>query len=764
MPTEIPGGVYHAPLPVANDFHVPSGTGLWPASDLSSVKRPLPGQPPGKTQVDRSQIGVSVNTTGSKAQSGSSGGGNCYVSSSLPRQSVDEFKSLFGSTAGQIKTRGRSPMGVEPPPLSLNVVPGSYAIEPTAPFQPEANHPGVFIDASGQRFVTVGSKHYAIRYEKDDGAWRIYDSRNPSRPSYPVRFSAQRNWELRVDIGLKGGAPKIDPAKEKNIVERLKEGNLSFAEIARRQGVDERTVGKIAAKLGITSSYANAAPGITPDQRRQIADVLRAGQMSQKKIAAQFSVCRWTVAKIAKDHNLASAHTNAAQRATPEQKQRIIDLLRERRLPHGAIARQVGVTRWTVFNIARQQRIPPAFANKGPRVASPQRRQIAELLSENKLSRKKIAGVVGVGPSTVDRVAWTQPTHTPKPRATPEKVRQIERLFVEASLKPGEIAKRVKLSSVTVCKTLATAGLRLKGKAANSLDETKHIFDLRDQGKTHAQIAAKLKISEKRVSTILRHVNPESGKRSWWNASAQERTNVIRRLDAGEAGRKIAKELSLPLETVRGIANQHVQARNELVSDLIQRGKSPQDVAKLLGMKERVVKRLVHQSPADTHDRRPATAGQKARAVELFTRGESYMQVADELGLSHWEAHMLSSAFRRRVVESIPLDKRKAAIALSREFGDATIDIARHLELEEYAVTVLLQEHGADTLVHYPSQQASHVPSTSKAGASYEPAPELTLEQQETAWRLLGTGLSIEDAAREMNVHGESVARLFDPF
>lgn len=98
---------------------------------------------------------------------------------------------------GVAASRAFTPAGL-PEGYALQGIPSSYGPSAT---------PGVHVDAaSGQKFIIADRQAFAVRYDRDNATYRIYDPANPTRPAYPVRFDTQTaKWAIHQDVGLQGG-------------------------------------------------------------------------------------------------------------------------------------------------------------------------------------------------------------------------------------------------------------------------------------------------------------------------------------------------------------------------------------------------------------------------------------------------------------------------------------------------------------------------------------------------------------------------------
>ncbi len=85
--------------------------------------------------------------------------------------------------------------------------PAHYALDAIPDEYATSAKPGVYVNRNGgSNFIVANDRAYAVSYDKDNGTYRILDSSNPSRFSYPVRRNPETGqWEIHNDVGLKGG-------------------------------------------------------------------------------------------------------------------------------------------------------------------------------------------------------------------------------------------------------------------------------------------------------------------------------------------------------------------------------------------------------------------------------------------------------------------------------------------------------------------------------------------------------------------------------
>lgn len=101
-------------------------------------------------------------------------------------------------------------------------LPTRYAQKPSGRLQADPDSPGVFRDDKQQAYIKADGETYPVRFDKDNGTWRVYRPDDPAKPQYPVRVDAQGNWQVHNDVGLKGGGgdarrPGVDGARQGDV-------------------------------------------------------------------------------------------------------------------------------------------------------------------------------------------------------------------------------------------------------------------------------------------------------------------------------------------------------------------------------------------------------------------------------------------------------------------------------------------------------------------------------------------------------------------
>ncbi|CAB3746423.1 hypothetical protein [Paraburkholderia solisilvae] len=112
-----------------------------------------------------------------------------------------------GTTAGsrsQIRGRGASgahQTGSTPP------LPDAYIGQPQGDLRADPRHAGIVIDASGQPYVALDNRYYAVRNDPTNGTWRAVQLQDPAKPGIPIRQDRSGNWQPDAGVGLPGGSP-----------------------------------------------------------------------------------------------------------------------------------------------------------------------------------------------------------------------------------------------------------------------------------------------------------------------------------------------------------------------------------------------------------------------------------------------------------------------------------------------------------------------------------------------------------------------------
>ncbi|ACD19564.1 helix-turn-helix domain-containing protein [Paraburkholderia phytofirmans] len=588
-----------------------------------------------------------------------------------------------------------------------HVVPGSLR---------RGAQPGILEDSKGDRYIELGGKAYRVRFDRDNDTWRVFDPAASWRPQYPVRLNEKTNtWEVHGDVGLMGGKPKISDGVVQEIVRLLKEGDMSQQQIATRMGVSMAFVRNTASDYSIRQS----APGsvrnqpIPPATREAAIRLLREGDLSRSDIAARLGISRAFVSTLAKSNNIAVL----ANTISPEIRLQVEKLLAEGSLSTTEIGRKVGISANSVLNIRSGMKSLPAH-RWHRKITAAVRADIIRQLTEG-ASQREVARANGVSRNSVWRIARQErlPVKVLRAPATPEQIDQV--------------------------------------------------FALRGQGKTIRVVASTVGLSETTVKDICANVNADTYKRSWWDTTPEKRTAVLRQLDQGKAAKEIAKEQGLPVETVRGIANQQRMARDSLASELLREGQSFIEVGDKLGIPPEYVLRLRHKVPPGTHDIHDIqlNSADGAVAEDMFKKGYTREDVAEKLGISLWKAHSLANEYRSKTMDSV-MPKQLADLVAALDDQDRTFttgELARATGLPETTVMVVEREYEMGSIVsHAASPQPGPSHGTASVGVSYEWIRPLTAEQEGQAIRALDDGQRLKQVADGLHVDVAAVERLYE--
>ena len=579
---------------------------------------------------------------------------------------------------------------------------------------------GILVDAKGDRYIELGGKAYHARFDRDTDSWRVFSKGADLKPQYPVRLNeTSQKWELDHEVGLRGGAPnKISHEVRQEVIRLLNEEELPSNRIAKKLGISARAVRRIAKEEKIIPFAAASfkyAP-ISDGTRRDIVKLLKDGVL-RGQIAAQLDVSRTTVNNIAKQIGITLPASGASFRRTisPEIRAKAIEMLKKD-ISRREISRQLDISSASVTNIARKNNIPlsAAASLRTLKTTDGDRQIIIKLLNERVLKRD-IAAQTGVSQATISHIARQERITTSMPKGvTPEQIDQI--------------------------------------------------FALKDEGKPIGHIADALKFSESKVSDILVNYNPNTYKRSWWNTTPENRTAAIQQLDEGKPSREVARDLKLPFETVRGIANEHRMARDSLASELLAQGQSVGEVAKSLDMRPEYVRRLTDRIPEGTHDIR-FTSKDRDAAMDMFEKGYDKDEVAAKLGISPWKARSLVREFQTQTMDSVTPEQLDdiARVLSNVDYSLTTGDLAKATDLPETTVALVEQQYAGG----YITRSRSPQPGTSSAispgpGDHYEWIPPLSPEQEIEAVRAINEGETLKDVAARLNQPYAAIERLHE--
>lgn len=438
--------------------------------------------------------------------------------------------------------------------------------------------------------------------------------------------------------------------------------------------------------------------------------------MSRAQIAKTFDVNYGTVNKIARENGI-PLKAGYGRQVSQEIRMETIRLLKKGELSCGQIGKELGISTQTVLVIARKEGITlsAAASLRALKITPATRQQIIGLL-QSKTPVKEVIAQMNVSESTVRKIAAQERIHASLPRGvTPEQIDQV--------------------------------------------------FALKDQGKSTREVADAVKLSTKKVQDIWANYDANTYKRSWWNTTPENRTAAIKQLDEGKAPKDVASSLNLPLETVRGIANQHRMARDSLANELLAEGKSVDEVAQSLGMSSSYTKGLAQRVPEGSHNIRFTAKDQEA-AMDMFEKGYTREDVATKLGISPWKSRSLANEFRKKTMDSVApqqLDDILRAIDV-RDYSFTTGDLARATHLPETTVTLIEQEYAGGFFVarRQPSQAASSAALSPVPAGYYEWIPPLSPGEEIRAIRAIDEGLSLKDAAGRINQPYAAIARLHE--
>lgn len=133
-----------------------------------------------------------------------------------------------------------------------------YAREPGTTLHADPRWAGVYRDETGSAYIPANDRTYPVRYDRDNGTWRVYRPDAPTKPQYPVRMDELGNWALHREVGLKGGAPRITQELRSKINALLLDG-WSMKAVATRLHVPPYVVHTIRSEAVVTPNVPLAS-------------------------------------------------------------------------------------------------------------------------------------------------------------------------------------------------------------------------------------------------------------------------------------------------------------------------------------------------------------------------------------------------------------------------------------------------------------------------------------------------------------------------
>lgn len=580
--------------------------------------------------------------------------------------------------------------------------------------------PGILVDSRGDRYIGLGGKAYHVRFDSDGDTWRVFKKGADLKPQYPVRLSeSTHEWEINSDAGILGGAPRLSNEVKQKVIDLLNQKAMSMRKISKVLGISNRSVQRIATKQKIALPVYDSDGRliISPETRQKVIDLLKTRNLTRMQVCQRLDIPYSMVERITKENGITS-RARLSVRTTPEDRQKALTLLKESNLPRQEIARRLGLSRTTVQLIAEENGIPLSAAEslRNLQITPGMRQEITELLRNTALTTREVSAQTDVSAETVAKIAAQEGLLHRMPKdVTPEQIDQV--------------------------------------------------FALKDQKTLTREIANKVNISESKVKDILANYNANTYKRSWWDTTPEKRSATIKQLDEGKNPKDVARDLDLPLETVRGIANQHRMARDSLANELLAEGKSIDEVAQSLGMSYDYTKGLAQHVPEGTHDIR-FTSKDRNAAMDMFEKGYAREDVAAKLGISPWKAHSLANEFRLKTMDSVTpqqLDDIVRALDI-QDYSFTTGDLARATHLPETTVAVIEHEYAGGFFMarRQPAQSASSSALSPQPVGYYEWVPPLSPDDEIHAIRAIDEGLSLKDVAGQINQPYAAVARLHE--
>lgn len=211
------------------------------------------------------------------------------------------------------ETQGNTPKEGEPHASTSSessskfAAPEQYSFKPKGNLEADRSSPGVFKDEKSQSYIQAEGKDWPVKYDKDNGTWRAYDTADTSKPQYPVQLDDKGNWQIHNNVGLKGGNPGDTAAGGSNASNR----DRLNTEMQKSPNGNEpgsypssvKTVNSLLQRLGINLSDQSAETIINNVHRVDSGELAHAAASAREV---------WTFARDVADPNLSMRERAAA--------------------------------------------------------------------------------------------------------------------------------------------------------------------------------------------------------------------------------------------------------------------------------------------------------------------------------------------------------------------------------------------------------------------------------------------------------------------
>ncbi|WGS51096.1 hypothetical protein LFL96_06220 [Paraburkholderia sp. D15] len=147
-----------------------------------------------------------------------------------------------------------------------------YASAPAADLRADSRTAGLYRDGKGNAYINANDRAYAVRYDRDNGTWRLHHSAEPAKAQYPVRSDGRGNWEIHHEVGLLGGGPRISHEIKDQIAALLRDG-WSNAAVMKMFSISQSVVYAVRDRIAMPP----AVPLASFEFRENVATRLAAG-------------------------------------------------------------------------------------------------------------------------------------------------------------------------------------------------------------------------------------------------------------------------------------------------------------------------------------------------------------------------------------------------------------------------------------------------------------------------------------------------------
>ncbi|MFM0228550.1 hypothetical protein PQR32_42045, partial [Paraburkholderia dipogonis] len=233
-------------------------------------------------------------------------------------------------------------------------MPEGYARQPAGNLEADPDSPGIFRDSKLQAYIRANGQTWPVRYDTDNGTWRVYQPDNPTKYQYPVRLDAHGNWQVHGDTGIPGGTPPI-PAETRQKAEALFRDGWTSKNIARRLDISQPAAWKIKRDANLPDIPSPPLQSIA--FRTEVIARVNAGTPPEQ-IARDMHVQPETVEVIVEQYRRDGYVQLDTGGPLPVETRQKAEALSRDGWTTAAIARKLGISEFAVRTIKRDANLP----------------------------------------------------------------------------------------------------------------------------------------------------------------------------------------------------------------------------------------------------------------------------------------------------------------------------------------------------------------------------------------------------------------------